>query len=142
MAATMSDIRNGIANSLSSLGGSDASASWNVGAYATSQSVGPFVQVVGAQVEFDAAMSRGADVMEWIVVAGVPATMDQSAQQRLEAIIDPLSATSVKTLVEADKTLGGKVAWARVVRVTRPALYSTAGQPEWLGVEFTIEVMT
>lgn len=134
--ATMAQIRAGLAGALASLTG------WSVGEYATSNNTPPYIQIMGAVVDYDQAMGRGADSMSWLVLACVPATTDQGAQILLETLIDPTSATSFKTLIEADKTLGGVVSWARVVTNTRPAIYTMSGQPESLGVEFTVEVMT
>lgn len=135
--ATMAEIRAGITANLATI-----KTAWNLNDYWTSMSSPPFISVVGAAIDFDTAMGRGSDTMYWTVLACVPATSDQASQTLLETLIDPTSATSFKTLVEADRTLGSVVSWAHVVNVSKPNLYTPAGQPESLGVEFTVEVMT
>lgn len=135
--ATMADIRSGFTTALASL-----AANWSLQDYPTSMSVPPFITVVGANIDFDAAMGRGADFMFWTILACRPATSDIGQQQLLEALVDPTSATSIKTLLEADKTLGGVISWCRVVSVSKPSLYTSPGQPESIGVEFNVQVMT
>jgi len=133
----MAEIRAGITANLASI-----EASWNLDDYWTSMSTPPFIAVVGAVINFDTSMGRGSDEMNWIVLACVPAASDQASQTLLETLIDPTSATSFKTLLESDPSLGGAVSWARVISAGRPNLYTPAGQPESLGVEFTVGVMT
>lgn len=138
MAATMDQIRAGLIGTLTTALG----ATWTLNEYATSMSIAPFIAPLGADIEYDEAMNAGSDKMEWTILACVPAPSDQGSQINLEKLVGPRSATSLKTLVEADRTLGGTVSWARVVSVTKPRLYSSPGNPEALGVEFTLEVMT
>lgn len=133
----MAQIRAGFAAALASL-----KSSWSVQPYMISAAIAPFIAVVGATIDFDVAMQRGADRMMWTICACVPATTDVGSQTLLEELIDPTSATSLKTLLEADRTLGGVISWLRVLSVKPPALYSHQGQPEALGVEFVVEVMT
>lgn len=135
--ATMEDIRGGFITALGTL-----QADWSLQEWSSSMSIPPFIAVMGAAVDFDAAMARGADTMMWKIIACRPATSDIGQQKLLEQIVDPTSATSIKTLLEADRTLGGVISWCAVRSATAPELYTAPGQPESIGVEFTVEVMT
>lgn len=135
--ATMAQIRAGFVANLTSL-----NATWAVYEYPISDPTPPYITVLGANVNFDAAMRRGSDTLNWTILACVPVSIDQAAAALLETMIDPTSSSSLKTLLETDPTLGGVVSWARVVSVSRPNLYTMPGQPEALGVEFLVEVMT
>lgn len=111
MTASFTQIRKGIATNLGSLGDP-----WQVSPYMIGNPTPPTIWVVPEESDYDEAMGRGLDCLKFTVQAFVGVVADQQAQARLDALLDPASSTSVKALVESDKTLGGAVQTLRVVK--------------------------
>jgi hypothetical protein len=103
MAATMAEIRQGIANNLASLEGVQVSP------YMLANSTLPAIHIFPSAVSYDQAMHRGVDAQTMTVQAMVAFGSDQGAQVTLDELLAPSGSRSVKAAIESDKTLGGKV---------------------------------
>lgn len=115
---SLTGIREGLAAALSA-GLRDC----QVSAYVLANPTPPTVWVTLDPVEgvqYDKAMSRGWDSWTLVVQGFVPGTSDQGSQQRLDEWMESAGATSIKALLEADKTLGGE---SQDLRVTRCVNY-------------------
>jgi hypothetical protein len=62
----------------------------------------PTIEVVPEQIEYDDAMGRGLDVWRFTVRAYVGNAVDKAAQIKLDTMLAPAGATSVKDAIEAD----------------------------------------
>lgn len=127
------DIRAGLATSLSSL---------NVGTvypWLPSNPIPPCAFVTDGPILYDQAMGGGLTRPTFVVVVLVAYTQDENSQ----SILDGLRASTggVKSLIEADPTLGGVCSSLQVTEVTEPRLYQAQGNPAALGCEWTVEVL-
>lgn len=139
--ATLAQIREGIRANLAANLSLGAYTDPQISGYALSPGTLPSIQVLGpAGIEYDKAMGRGHDDYEITVQAIVALTTDRGAQELLDRMLDPSGAASVKTAIEADRTLGGVVDHTWVVSATGYRQYSTT-QGEALGCEFTVAVI-
>jgi hypothetical protein len=133
--ATLAAIREGIADNLHSLNGT---AGVQVSAYVLADPNPPAVQIFPAELAYDQAMSRGQDLYTLTIQALAPLAVDLQGQQQLDDMIDEPG--SVKSLVEADKTLGGIVDNARVTTCTGYRVATLEGRGPVLVCEWTVEV--
>jgi hypothetical protein len=130
-------IATAIASTLSSLA-SDGIGVQAVGAALSNPSPsGAYVH--DGPITYDLSMQRGLDEIAMVITLLVGYNQDQAAQRRLRKLRD--GSTGVKSLVEADRTLGGIVADARVTDVSAPRLYELAGGKPALGCEFTVTIL-
>lgn len=142
MSATLSQIRDGLKANLDAV----YTDPWSVTKYTPTSPNPPSIDIQPAHpvsIEYDHAMSRGADCIYLVVRAIVPTGVDVDWQTLLDTLMDPTGASSMKSAVEADKTLGGAVSWARVIKCSGYHPYQVKGALELvMGLEFTVEVMT
>ncbi len=136
MAATLAQIRAGLAAALDTIPGCQASA------YMLDNPSPPTLQVMGPDaVEYDQAMARGRD--NWTIVvqafAGTPS--ERTAQELLDAWLSPTGAQSVKTALESDETLGGIIIGLQVARASGYRIYNLPNRAETLGCEFFVDVV-
>ena len=126
---TPSSVRDAIKNSLSITG---------LRAYDTiPENVVPPAAVVGQlSIEWDLVMARAADTatLDVIVIAG--RMSDRAAQDYLDSLLTATGNTSVKTKIEADRTLGGTVSNVRVTSAD-PVSMSVSGV-EMLAYRFSV----
>jgi hypothetical protein len=89
-------------------------------------------------VNYDQTFQRG--MSEYIFIVSVLAgrVSERNAQRRLDSYIDPGSAT-VKTAIESDKSLGGKVFDVRVSEMSNIGAVNL-GETVYLGADFRVEV--
>ena len=90
--------------------------------------------------EFDGAMHRGLD--EWLIegrLYAAPYDDPRTAAELLDKFLAPVGATSLKTAIEADKTLGGACGALRVERIKGYAVY-TVGTAQYIGARLDIRV--
>jgi hypothetical protein len=99
---TFAGIRAGLVSNLSSLGIQSKG-------YVLGSIMPPSIECFPGEVSYDGAMQRGHDELEWTVRVTWSITIDIATQEKLDAFLDPSGATSVKTLIESDPTLGGVV---------------------------------
>lgn len=91
-------------------------------------------------VNYDFVYKRGADRWSFTVILFVSRTEDRTAQERLGQFLNPTGATSVKTAIEADGTLGGKADSTRVTQATT-GIFTVEGI-DYFGSEFTVDVIS
>lgn len=131
----IADLREALATTLDVLGIQNS-------AYVIGNPTPPSAEVEPSRIEYDLAMQRGLDKYVFCIRVFVALTSDAAAQQRLDAFIEPIGDQSVKTLVEADSTLGGTCDF---VQVTECSGYKTLQSRHtgnmWLGAEWTVEVL-
>jgi hypothetical protein len=99
----------------------------------------PPAAVIGQlTIDFDLVFQRGADsgTVDVIVISG--RMSERAAQDYLDSLITSTGATSVKTKLESDQTLGGSVTSVRVVRA-EPVSMTVSGV-EMLAYRFQVEV--
>lgn len=134
---TLAQIREGLAANLEA-GVADV----QVSAYLLSRTTAPSLQVSGPQeVDFDEAFGRGLDRWTLTVWALAGAATDKGAQKRLDAMIDPSGAGSVKAAVEADTTLGGIVDDLRVETCSGYTMYALNDATQlYLGAQWRVAI--
>ncbi len=137
MAATLAEIREGIAANLAAVFSPDVTTS----AYQLEQFMPPVLYVSGPDhVTYDQAAARGLD--EWIInLEGFGGPMLQGAQVVLDGWISPSGTGSVKAAIEADRTLGGKVMDTHVMAVSSYRFTKFADGTALLGAEWQIRVL-
>lgn len=135
-APTLAQLRAGLAVNLGAI------PDVQVSAYMLAAPTPPAIHVLPEEITYDAAMRRGLDTWQMTVQAFVGVVSDVGAQKRLDLMLAPTGANSVKAAVEADRTLGGKCDDLRVARATGYQVYSLAGQQgAVLGCEWTVEII-
>jgi len=132
--AELADIRQALADALALPG-------FQVSGYMLSNPTPPAIHVFPDEITYDAAMARGLDTWQLKIQAYVGFTTDIGAQKRLDALLAKTGTSSIKTLVESDRTLGNVVQDARVVDCTGYRLYGATGDGRVvLGAEWTVTV--
>jgi len=89
-------------------------------------------------VNYDQTFQRG--MTEYLFTVSVLAgrVSERTAQARLDSYIDPGSAT-IKTAIESDKSLGGKVFDVRVSEMSNIGAVNL-GETIYLGADFSVQV--
>jgi hypothetical protein len=131
--ASVSAIRDGLRARLATISG--------LRAYARLQGD---IEVPGAVVvpsggTYDSTMGRGSDDMVFEVRLAVSRADDRTAQELLDQYLAGAGAKSVKAAIEADKTLGGVVDFARVAGWDDYGDVTVAGV-QYFGTTLTVEV--
>lgn len=133
--ASISDLRTGIATNLATISGLRTSAT-------VPDSVNPPIAVVMPNsINYDTSFARtGGDDHEFIVLVIVGRVEERTAQNTLDAFCSGTGASSIKTAIESDKTLGGK---ALTLRCTQLRNYNqlTVGDITYLSGEFVVQVI-
>jgi hypothetical protein len=104
-------IREALAGSLSSLGIQSSG-------YLMAAPTPPAIECFPGQTDYDSTFQRGMDEVVFVVRITVSVNLDVGAQMKLDEYLDPTGTSSVKALIEADRTLGGRVKDLRVETVT------------------------
>lgn len=91
-------------------------------------------------IEFDEVMARGADLYTFTVRILVARASERSAQRSLFAYASGSGSKSIKAAIEYDATLGGAADTLAVTSATGIGIYGY-GEADYLGLEFTVEVM-
>jgi len=132
--ASISELRTGLATNLATISGLRTAAT-------VPDSINPPIAVVmPASITYDIAFARtGGDEYEFTVMVIVGRVDERTAQNRLDGYCSGSGASSIKTAIESDKTLGGK---AFSLRVTNLRNYNqvTVGDVIYLAAEFTVQV--
>lgn len=107
-----------------------------------SSPVPPCGYVADGEIHYDKAGSRGLDELFFTVVLLAGFTTDTRAQQRLDDLRAPSGALSVKTLIEADRTLGSVCDDLQVTKATAPDAYKLPTSSNLgVGAEWTVRVL-
>lgn len=132
---TLADIRAGLAAALDVIPGLMVSELVPVQVHP------PCVFVASWEVEYDQSMVRGSDRYRVVLRLIVGSQVSEAAQQRLDELCAPSGEDSIKRAIEADMTLGGRVEFARVVRIGPAPQMFEHGSAQYLGADIDVEVM-
>ena len=91
-------------------------------------------------IEYDAVMARGADTYTFTVRVLVARASERSAQRALFDYASGTGSKSIKTAIESDRTLGGVADSLAVTAASGIGIYAY-GEADYLGIEFTVEVI-
>jgi len=130
---TTSQIRAALAAALAA----EYSATWNISPYLLAAPNPPQIEIVSGAVDYDLAMGRGLDLIHYTVRAMVQHGSDLSGQINLDSLLDGTTATGMKAVLEADKTLGGVVEDLRVTEASELKVYP---QGDFIGIEWIVEI--
>jgi hypothetical protein len=130
----LADIRAALAANLATL--TDV----QVSPYMLASPTPPCIEIYPDEVSYDQALQRGLDQWTLIVRAYVGLTTDQGAQIKLDELLAPSGAMSVKAAVESDPDLGGSIDDLRVTRASGYRIYARPGTGELLGCEWTVDI--
>lgn len=134
MPAAISELRSGLVNQLNAITG--------LRTYEVIPDSPNFPAAVIAldRVLYDSTFARGCDSIEFTVTIVVGRGDDRTAQNRLETFIAGTGAGSVKTVIEADPTLGGVAMDARVTEANNVGTVNNADGSTFLFVDFQVVV--
>ena len=134
--ATLSELRAGIAANLATVSGLRTSAT------IPDQVTPPIAVVMPQSINYDQAFARGGgDEYEFSVLVIVGRVDERTAQNKLDAYCSASGASSIKTAIEKDKTLGGKAFDCRVTNL-RNYNQITVGDTTYLSGDFTVQVFS
>jgi hypothetical protein len=134
--ATVSELRTGIATNLATIAGLRTTPT------VPDQINPPIAVVMPNSITYDLAFARsGGDEYEFLVMVIVGRVDERSAQNKLDAYCSGSGASSVKTAIEKDKTLGGKAFDCRVTSL-RNYNQVTVGDVVYLSAEFVVQVFS
>lgn len=134
MPASISNLRAGLAANLATING------LRVYTVLTDNPQFPAALISLDRIEFDSTMARGCDSIEFTVTLVVARADDRSAQNKLETYLAGTGATSVKTAVETDVTLGGSAFDARVTAAEQIGTVNSPDGSTYLFVDFAVTV--
>lgn len=134
MPASISSLRAGLAANLATING------LRVYTVLTDNPQFPAALISLDRIEFDSTMARGCDSIEFTVTLVVARADDRSAQNKLETYLAGTGATSVKTAVETDVTLGGSAFDARVTAAEQIGTVNSPDGSTYLFVDFAVTV--
>lgn len=108
--------------------------------YVLSSPMAPSIECFPGPIDYDQAYQRGHDNLTFIVRLTVTTAIDEASQTKLDGYLLPSGATSVKALIETDKTLGGVV---KDLQVTECSGYQVAqrGESLLLSADWTVELV-
>ncbi len=131
--ATVTAIRAGLATNLATITGLRTSAT-------IPDNPNPPIAIVSVDnIVYDKAMGRGLDEYQFTVMCIVARVSERTAQNKLDGYCNPTGSGSVKTAIEADRTLGGA---CDTLRVTDLRNYGdlTIAETTYLAAEFRVAV--
>jgi hypothetical protein len=130
---TISQLRTGLATNLATISGLRTSA------LIPDAPQPPIAVVIPNAISYDTTFHRGFDTYTYTITLIVGRQSDRTAQTTLDGYCDPTGATSVKTAIESDKTLGGN---AQTLRVTDMSTYGsmTIADTVYLIADFSVTV--
>lgn len=100
----------------------------------------PVAIVMPPTITYDQAMGRGLDQYEFSILVMVGRVSERTAQASLDAYANPTGAGSIKTAIEADRTLGGAAQTCRVTDMRNVGPMSTTEGNTYLTAEFVVTV--
>lgn len=130
---TIQTIRQGIAANLATISGLRTSA------FVPDNPTPPIAIVVPDRVVYDTANRRGLDTYTFRVLVIAQRASERGAQNTLDAFCNPTGASSVKTAIESDRTLGGAANDCRVTDLTEYGEMSV-GETQYLAATFSVNV--
>lgn len=136
--AALDDIRAGIAANLKTAFPTNV----NITGYNITNALAPAIEVELDRILYDSANQRGLD--EWFfTIRGFAASgTEKAAQMRLDSWLASTGAESVKAALEVDPTLGGAASDARVIAMSKIAVFTAeGGATSFFGAEWTLRVL-
>lgn len=130
---SVSAIRTALATSLGSISGLRTSAT------VPDDPKPPVAIVLPPTISYDTSMGRGLDTYEFSILVMVGRLSERTAQASLDAYANPSGAASIKTAIEADRTLGGAAQSCRVTDMRNVGPMSIA-ENTYLTAEFVVTV--
>jgi hypothetical protein len=132
--ATVSELRAGLATNLATISGLRTTPT------VPDQINPPIAVVMPSTITYDTAFARsGGDEYEFLVMVIVGRVDERTAQNKLDAYCSGTGATSIKTAIESNRTLGGKAFDCRVTSL-RNYNQVTVGDVTYLSGEFVVQV--
>lgn len=131
--ATLTEIRDGLATNLATITGLRTSAT-------VPDNINPPIAIVEPMsISFDTTFNRGLDEYSFKITVIAGRADERSGQNKIDGYCSPTGSGSVKTVVESDKTLGGKVQNLRVTGLSTYGSITIADVP-YLAAEFAVTV--
>jgi hypothetical protein len=135
MPTSIASLRTGLAARLATITG------LRVNTYGVDTPNVPSATIRLSRVSYDSTLSRGADEVEFLVTMAVGRAEDRTAQIALEAYLAGTGASSVKTAIESDPTLGGVALNTRVQEARNLTTEDRGDGIGYLTVDFTVIVI-
>jgi hypothetical protein len=98
----------------------------------------PSIEILPGDVSYDLVGSRGLDELTMVVRLTVAIGLDIAAQKLLDQYLAPSGTNSVKTLIEANPTLGGTVQDLRVSAASGYQVAQTKELAKVLSCDWTV----
>ena len=130
---TIADLRTGLATRLGTISGLRTAAT------VPDDPKPPVAIVMPPTISYDTSMGRGLDTYEFSILVMVGRVSERTAQGSLDAYANPSGASSIKTAIEADRTLGGAAQTVRVTDMRNVGPMSIA-ENTYLTAEFVVTV--
>jgi len=130
---SVTSLRSGLATRLATITG------LRTAAYVPPDPMPPVAIVIPTGITYDSTFARGMDEYEFTILVLVGAVNDRTSQATMDAYCDPSGSGSIKTAIEADKTLGG-AAFTLRVREMRNYQQTPIGDQTYLTAEFVVQV--
>lgn len=132
--ASITELRSGIATNLATISGLRTTVD-----YIPDNINPPYAIIAPNTVDYDQAFHGGLNTYNFTITVVVGRVDARTAQHNLDAYCAPTGASSIKTAVESDRTLGGE---AYDCRVTQMRNYGTIvlNENTYLAAEFDLVV--
>lgn len=132
---TITGLRTGIATNLAAISGLRTSAT------VPDSPNPPIAVVLPTGITYDLAFRRAADEYFFTVIVIVGRVDERTAQDRLDGYCNPSGATSIKTALESDRTLGGYAYDCRVTEMRNYQQLVLGDGVTYLAAEFVVRVI-
>jgi hypothetical protein len=90
-------------------------------------------------MNYDFTLNRGFDSATCQVIVVVGRMSEKDGQSRLDGLLQSSGSTSIKTAIEADKTLSGAVQTLRVVSASPGTI--TSANIDYLSYQYSVELI-
>jgi hypothetical protein len=98
-----------------------------------------FAIVGQLNMNYDFTLNRGFDSATCQVIVVVGRMSERNGQERLDGLLASSGSTSIKTAIEADKTLSGAVQTLRVVSASPGTI--TSANIDYLSYQYSVELI-
>ncbi len=98
-----------------------------------------FAIVGQLNMNYDFTLNRGFDSATCQIIVVVGRMSERSGQERLDGLLASSGSTSIKTAIEADKTLSGAVQTLRVVSASPGTI--TSANIDYLSYQYSVELI-
>jgi hypothetical protein len=98
-----------------------------------------FAIVGQLNMNYDFTLNRGFDSATCQIIVIVGRMSERSGQERLDGLLASSGSTSIKTAIEADKTLSGAVQTLRVVSASPGTI--TSANIDYLSYQYSVELI-